>query len=58
MSFFLLLLALITSFIYLMTGLHNIGDETTFYASNKDLDSLIKRLEKGTLPLEWLDNMF
>ena len=46
MSFFLLLLALITSFIYLMTVLHNIGDETTFYASNKDLDSLIKRLEK------------
>ena len=40
------------------TDLCNFGDDTTFYACDKDLNSLIKRLEHYSfLAIEWSENI-
>ena len=39
------------------TALYNFADDTTFYACNMDLNSLIKRLEHDSfLAIEWFEN--
>ena len=44
-------------FISELTNLRNFANDTTFYACNMDLNSLIKRLEHDSfLAIEWFEN--